>query len=79
MSLPLPFLEMIVEKSKRYKREIPESVQANIQNAERDVELEGICLQPKVIKNEFEDLLPDPSTSRGRLSLYQKSLEMQWS
>ena len=54
-------------------------MQANIQNAEREVELEGICLQPEEIKNEFKDLLPDPHTSRGRLSLYQKSLELQWS
>ena len=41
--------------------------------------MEGICLQPEEIKNEFKDLLPDPGTSRGRLSLYQKSLELQWS
>ena len=62
---------MIVEKRKRYKREIPESVQANIQNAEREAELEGICLGPEEIKNEFKDLLPDLGTSRGSLSLYQ--------
>ena len=68
-----------MEKRKRYKREIPKSVQDKIQNAEREAELEGICLQPKEIKNEFKDLLPDPGTSRGRLSLYQKSLELQWS
>ena len=54
-------------------------MQANIQNAEREVELEGICLQPEEIKNEFRDLLLDPRTYRGRLSLYHKSLELQWS
>ena len=79
MSPPLRFQKMIVEKSKCYKREIPELVQANIQNAEREAELEGICLQPEEIKNEFKDLLFDPNTSKGRLSLYQKSLELQWS
>ena len=79
MSLPLCFQKLIVEKRKCYKREIVESMQANIQNAEREVELEGICLGPEEIKNEFKDLLPDPGTSKGRLSLYQKSLELQWS
>ena len=54
-------------------------MQANIQNAEREVELEGIFLRPEEIKNEFKNLLPNLGTSIGRLSLYQKSLEMQWS
>ena len=75
MSLPLCFQKMNVEKRKHYKREIHESVQSNIQNAEREVELEGICLPAEEIKNEFKDLLPDPGTSRGRMSLYQKSLK----
>ena len=79
ISPPLRFQKMITEKSKHYKWEIPESVQANIQNAEREAELEAICLWPEEIKNEFKDLLPDPGTSRGRLSLYHKSLELQWS
>ena len=70
---------MIVEKRNHYKRDILESVQANIQNAEREVESEGICLRPNEIKNEFKDLIPDLGTSKGRLSLYQKSLELQWS
>ena len=41
--------------------------------------MEGIFLRFAEIKNEFRDLLPDPGTSIGRLSLYQKSMELQWS
>ena len=67
---------MIVEKNKCYKREISESVQAKIQNTEREAELEGICLRHEEIKNEFKDLFVDPDTSRERLSLYKKSPEL---
>ena len=70
---------MIVDKSKRFKQKIPKHVQATIQNDEREAELEGICLGPEEIKSEFKDLVSDPGTSRGRLSLYQKSLDLQWS
>ena len=54
-------------------------MQDKIQNVEREAELEGICLGPEEIKNEFKDLLCDLGTSKGRLPLYQKSLELQWS
>ena len=67
-----------MEKSKRHKQKILDSMQANIQNAEREAELEEIFLWPEEIKNEFKDLIPDPGTSIGRLSLYQKSSELQW-
>ena len=78
---PLWFQKQLVEKSKRYKIEIHDSFQFNIQCAEkeRETEMEGICLGPEEIKKEFKDLVPDPGSSRGRLTLYQKSLELQWS
>ena len=41
--------------------------------------MEGICLLAEEIKNEFKDLIVDPGTSRGRISLSQKYLELQWS
>ena len=50
MSLPLQFQKQLVEKRKHYKREILDLVQANIQRAEREDEMEGIYLGPKEIK-----------------------------
>ena len=36
-------------------------------------------LGPEEIKKEFKDLVSDPGSSRGQLTLYQKYLELQWS
>ena len=76
MSLPLCFQKMIVEKSKRFKWEFPEHVQATTQNAESEAEFEGKCLGLEEIKNDFKNLVPDPVTSRGRLTLYKKLLDL---
>ena len=37
------------------------------------------CRDSEEIRKEFKELIPDPGTSKGRLTLYQKSLELQWS
>ena len=70
---------MIIDKRNNFKYKFPEHVQATIQNIEREVELEAIFLGPEEIKNEFKDLVPNPGTSRGGLTLYKILLDLQWS
>ena len=70
---------MIVGKNKRFQKEFPDSIQETIHEAEKEDELECSCLEPEEIRKEFKELIPNPGTSRGRLTLYQKSLELQWS
>ena len=61
-----------------YNHRILENIRKEIADVEVDAKITRGCISDKEVWKEFEDLLPNPGYSWGRVSQHLKTLDLAW-
>lgn len=78
-SPPICLMRGVVEKARSYHSAIPTQAKVEIQDAEEDAFVSHNRVTDDEVRVDFVELIPDPGNTRGRATLYQKTLDMIWS